>query len=217
MELTQVIKERKSVRVFKNEEIQLEIIEEVVSLALNAPSAINLQPWEFYIVYGEEKNRLGRVLLKAYKEKQISCGPGTDKPLPDVYRQRGIQAAESMEPFLKELGIPFNKFINEGSCNFYGAPVAIIICIDNCFPKTRFLDIGIVFSYLLLAAYDHKLATCPVGLILSYENEIKEFLNIPDNKSIAIGVAIGYPDPDNPLSKYKSTRDTMDKFIHWVG
>jgi nitroreductase len=217
MELIKAIKERKSIRAFKKDPVPLDTIEDVIKLSLNAPSAINLQPWDFYVVYGEEKNRLGRVLLKAYREKKISCGPGTDKPLPAIYNQRGVQAADTMQPFLDELGIPFNKFINEGSCNFYGAPVAVIICIDNCFPKIRFLDIGIILSYFLLAAHDYNLATCPVGLISAYEDEIKEFLNIPDNKSVAIGVALGYADEENPVTRYKSGRDSMDKFVNWVG
>jgi nitroreductase len=217
MELIKAIKERKSIRAFKKDPVPLDIIEQIITLSLNAPSAINLQPWEFYVVYGEEKNGLSQVLLKSYGEKKISCGPGTDKPLPAIYSQRGVQAAESMRPFLDELGIPFNQFINEGSCNFYGSPVAIIICIDNCFPKIRFLDIGIVLSYLLLAAYDYNLMTCPVGLISAYEDEIKDFLNIPENKSVAIGVALGYADLENPVTQYKSGRDSVDKFINWVG
>ena len=122
-----------------------------------------------------------------------------------------------MKPFLEELGIPLDKFVNEGSCDFYGAPAAIIICIDGCFPKSRFLDVGIVLAYLLLIAHEYGLATCPVGLIVAYENEIKEFLSIPDNKLVAIGVAIGYADFNSPINRYKSSRENLDKFINWRG
>jgi nitroreductase len=217
MDLIEAINQRKSIRAFSKKQVPLELIEEIIGISLKAPSAINLQPWDFYIVYGEEKARLSRVLLKAYKEKKISCGPGTEKPLPPVYNQRGVEAAESMQPFLDELGVPFNQFINEGSSNFYGAPVAVFICIDNCFPKIRLLDIGIILAHFLLTAYDYGLATCPIGLLLAYENEVKEFLDIPDDKSIAIAVALGYADDDNPITKYKSSRDKIEKFIHWVG
>ena len=122
-----------------------------------------------------------------------------------------------MQPFLDELGLTFNQFINEGSCNFYGAPVAIFICIDNYFPKIRFIDIGIVLSYFLLTAHAYGLSTCPIGLISAYENEVKEFLNIPDDKSVAIGIALGYVDTENPVTRYKSGRDKHENFIHWIG
>jgi nitroreductase len=217
MDILKVIKERKSIRAFRPDTVPLDVIEMVISQALNAPSAINLQPWEFYVVYGEEKVRLSRLLMKSYNEKKISCGPGTKKPLPASLSDRGKRATEEMQPYLKELGIPFDKFVNEGSCDFYGAPVAILIFIDDCFPKSRFLDIGIVLAYLLLIAQDYNLSTCPVGLLAAYENEIKDFLNIADNKLLAISLAVGYADTNNPINQYKSSRESSDKFIKWVG
>ena len=118
MELWQAIRERKSIRAYKHDPIPKETIEEILRLTIHAPSAINLQPWEFIVVTGEEKERLSRKLIKAYKEKQISCSPGNVKPLPETYRQRGIASSESMEPYLKQIGVPFKQFTNEGSCNF---------------------------------------------------------------------------------------------------
>jgi nitroreductase len=82
MDFLKVIKERKSIRAFKPDPIPKEKIEEILRLTIHAPSAINLQPWEFIVVTGEEKERLGRRLIKAYREKQISCSPGNVKPLP---------------------------------------------------------------------------------------------------------------------------------------
>lgn len=216
MDLIDIIKERKSIRAFKPDEVPKETITEIIKLATKAPSAINLQPWEFYVVYGEEKVRLGRTLLKAYHEKRISCGPGTDKPLPSVFRNRGTQGTEAMKPYLSDMGVSFDQFVNEGSCNFYGAPVAIIICLDDCFPKYNNLDIGIVLGYLLLIAHSFKLATCPIGLITAYEDEIKELLNIPENKRVVIGVALGYEDTLSPINQYKSTRDVIDNMVKWI-
>lgn len=216
MDIVDIIGERKSIRAFKPDEVPKEIISEIINLATKSPSAVNLQPWEFYVVCGEEKARLGRTLLKAYHEKRISCGPGTDKPLPNLYRTRGAQATEAMRPYLNDMGISFNQFVNEGSCNFYGAPVAIIICLDDCFPKSKNLDIGIVLGYLLLIAHNFKLSTCPVGLIVAYEEEIKELLNIPDNKKIVIGVALGYGDVASPINQYKSNRDVIDNMVKWI-
>jgi len=216
MDLLKVIKERKTVRAFKPDPIPKEKIEEILKLAIHAPSAINLQPWEFIVVTGEEKERLSRRLIKAYREKQISCGPGNVKPLPKTYGKRGAKTLELMNPFFEEMGVNSDKFINEGSCNFYGAPVAILICLDDSFPKARMVDIGLALGYLVLTAHEFGLATCPIGLIIAYEDEIKDLLNIPENKNVVIGVALGYPDGNIPINRFKSQRDNLEKFIRWI-
>jgi nitroreductase len=216
MDLLKVIKERKSIRAFKPDPISKEKIEEILRLSIHAPSAINLQPWEFIVVTGEEKERLSRRLIKAYKEKQIACSPGNVKPLPKSIAKRGAKALELMNPFFEEMGVKSDQFINEGSCNFYGAPVAILICLDDSFPKARMVDIGLALGYLVLAAHEFGLATCPIGLITAYEDEIKDLLNIPENKNVVIGVALGYPDGNISINRFKSQRDTLEKFVRWI-
>jgi len=216
MDLIKAIIERRSIRAFKPDPIPKDKIEAVLNLALHAPSAINLQPWEFVVVTGEEKERLSRRLIKAYKEKQVSCGPGNVKPMPKTVTQRGAKTLQEMTPFFEEMGVNSDPFINEGSCRFYGAPVAILICLDDSFPKSRLVDIGLVLGYILLIAHEQGLATCPIGLITAYEDEIKDLLNIPENKMVVIGVALGYPDLKSPINGFKSTRENLEMFIRWV-
>jgi len=216
MELLQAVKDRRSVRAFQATPVPREIIQEVLKLAINAPSANNLQPWEFVVVVDEEKERLGRTLTKAYKEKQISCGSGAIKPLPRTFRQRGIANLEAMKPYVEKTGVTVDRFINEGSCNFYGAPVAIILCLDDCFSARQMVDTGAAVAYLVLAAHALGLATCPIGLISAYEDEVKELLNIPENKKVVIGVALGYPDWENPVSRFRSSREDVDKLVRWI-
>ena len=216
MDLIKAIMERKSIRAFKPDPVSREKVKEVLDIAINAPSAINLQPWEFTVVMGEEKARLSRKLVKLYREKQISCSPGNVKPLADSFTRRGVASFELMNPILEQFGTDFNRFINEGSCNFYGAPTAIILCLDNAFSKARLVDIGIVLGFITLTAYSLGLGTCPIGLINAYEDDMKELLNIPDNKDVVIGVALGYPDWDSPLNNFKTPRDSLDNFIKWI-
>ena len=216
MDLLKVINERKSIRAFKTDPVPREKIEEILNLTIHAPSAINLQPWEFIVVTGEEKERLGRRLIKAYREKQISCGPGNVKPLPKTIAKRGAKTLELMNPLFEEMAVNSDKFINEGSCNFYGAPAAILICMDDSFPTARMVDIGIALAYFILTAHDFGFSTCPIGLITAYEDEIKDLLNIPENKNVVIGVALGYPNGDIPINHFKSPRDDLEKFVRWI-
>ena len=50
MDLLGVIKERRSTRAFKPDPLSREKIEEILKWTILAPSAINLQPWEFIVV-----------------------------------------------------------------------------------------------------------------------------------------------------------------------
>jgi len=216
MDLLKAIRERKSVRAFKPDPISREKIEEILNLALRAHSAINLQHWEFVVVMGEEKERLSRRLIKAYKEKQISCSPGNVKPLPKAFTQRGSKTLNLMKPFFDEMKVDLNQFVNEGSCNFYGSPVAILICLDDSFPHARFVDIGIILGYFLLLAHEFGLGTCPIGLITAYEDEIKDLLNISENKRVVIGIALGHPDGESPINCFKSPREDLTQLLRWI-
>jgi nitroreductase len=216
MDLLKAINERRSIRAFRAEPVPRKTIEEILRLTVHAPSAINLQPWEFVVVTGEEKARLSRRLIKAYHEKQIPCSPGNVKPLPKTYGKRGAKTLALMQPFFEEMGIDPNQYINEGSCNFYGAPVAILLCLDDSFPEARMVDIGIALGYLALTAHEFGLGTCPIGLITAYTDEIKDLLNIQENKNVVIGVALGYPDWDIPINRFKSQRDHLEKFVRWI-
>jgi nitroreductase len=216
MDLLKTIRERRSARAFQPVSIPGETIEAILRLTINAPSANNLQPWEFVVVRDEEKDRLSRRFIKSYKEKQISCGSGAVKPLPEAIRQRGIQTLESMKPYVEQIGTSMDSFTNEGSCNFYGAPVAIIICLDDCFSARQMVDVGTAVGYLVLAAQAFGLATCPIGLIADYADEIKDLLNIPENKKVVIGVALGYADHENPMSQFKSSRADLSELVRWI-
>jgi len=83
MDLLKGIEERRSTRAFLERPVEREKIETLINYATQAPSAINLQPWELTVVSGEEKKRLSRLLVKRMKERNISCGPGAKSPLPE--------------------------------------------------------------------------------------------------------------------------------------
>jgi nitroreductase len=50
MELSETIKGRRSIRAFKKQDVPEEIVEKLIDAARWAPSAGNIQPWEFVIV-----------------------------------------------------------------------------------------------------------------------------------------------------------------------
>lgn len=214
MDVLDAIRQRRSTRVFLANPVERDRIEALVSLAANAPSAINMQPWEVVVVGGEEKSRLSGLLVKRMRERRISCGPGARNPLQErfVERQRGL--LRTLRPHI-DASVPFEDFVNEGSCDFYGAPTALILTLDQAFSDARLTDIGIITGYLVLAAHGMGLGTCPIGLITAFDEEIREQLNLPEEKRVVIGIALGYPDLRSPLNQARSERAPLEEMVKW--
>lgn len=215
MNLTRIMDQRKSVRRYLDKPVKRAEIEHVIRCAGMAPSAINLQPWEYVVTYGDEKNRLVQRLLKTHSVKNVSCGPGTSDPLPPEFSLRSKKAVNAMKPQVARVDPDFNHFIEQGSCSFYGAPVAIIVCMDKIFPAVRYLDVGLSISYLLLAAQEKGLSTCPIGLITEYGEEIKDSLNIDAGKEVLLGIALGYADDAAPENNMKPEREPVREILTW--
>jgi len=215
MNVYSAMKQRRSIRAYLKRPVARTDIEEIFHYAGLAPSAINLQPWEYVVVYGEEKDRLARRLNKVHAERKVPCGPGTSAKLPEKFSRRSREVSKLMQPLIAEAGPAFNQFIEEGSCSFYGAPVAIMVTIDKLFPKIRYLDLGLSISYLLLAAEAKGLGTCPIGLITAYAADIADVLSIPDTREIVLGIALGYADEASPINNFKTERVDQNEILNW--
>jgi nitroreductase len=68
------------------------------------------------------------------------------------------------------------------------------------------VDVGIAVGYMVLAAHNMGLGTCPIGLISAFADEIKELLNIHEQKDVIMGIGVGYPDPDSQVNLATSDR-----------
>lgn len=216
MNVLETIRTRRSVRAFKDEPVSRDILEQVLRDAGRAPSAINMQPWEVHAVLGEERKLLSRRLLRAYRERQITCGPGSTMIIPDRFLQRSRQCADAMTPLLARMGTDMKTFVNEGSLDFYGAPAVVLIFLDESFVPDRMTDAGLFAGYLVLAAAGHGLASCPIGLVVGYQEEIKDHLNIPESKKMVVSVALGYPDETAAINEFKAPRADLKEFVRWV-
>ncbi len=216
MDLLEIIRTRGSTRAFRDEPVPRELLEQVLCDASRAPSSLNIQPWEVHIVLGEERKRLSRQLMRSYRERGVTCGPGTVRPLPDRFIMRARECAERMTPLVEQMGEDFKTYINEGSLNFYGAPATALIFMDECFPPERMTDLGCFIAFLLLAAAGHGLASCPIGLVKAYEEVVKEHLNVSESKSLVLSVALGFADHAAAVNTFRSPRAELREFVRWI-
>jgi len=77
MDVKDAILARRSIRKYKDDKIDYEILENGVKMAVKAPSAHNRQPWKFKIVSTEEKNKIADILEDKTKDIKGHTGPHT--------------------------------------------------------------------------------------------------------------------------------------------
>jgi len=169
------------------------------------------------VVAGEEREKLVQGLVSAYRAKAITYNPSKGKTIPQHYVDRTRQFFREIHPFIQEAGFQTRNFVEEGSYQFYNAPVAILAAMERCFSRSRLMDIGFAAQNLMLSAHALGLGTCPLALILTCEDVIRKELEIPENQEIVLGIALGYPNTDSPLNRFKSSRDALNEMVTWKG
>lgn len=69
MEFNQVVKNRRSIRNFKQEQIDKKVIEKILNDALLSPSAHNKQPWTYYVLTLDKKNEIENLITEKITNK----------------------------------------------------------------------------------------------------------------------------------------------------
>lgn len=226
MKLLEGIKSRKSIRAFKTDSVPVETLMEILSVSVRAPSGVNLQPWEFFIVKGEalkdlkhaslEEHRLGKTPKPELPTGEIK---GIAPALEGVFKERQVELAKQI---FELLGISKHdkkgmEEWNERMVQFYNAPTVIIVVIDRTLQGAwPILDIGLVTQNIVLATQEYGLGSCVMRAIVDYPEQIRRIVGIPESKRIIIGIAIGYPDMNHPINRLKTKRERIDEIVTLV-
>ena len=98
MEALRGLKERRSVRAFKDEEIPLKDLEEIVDCARLAPTANNKQPWSFIVVRDEGTlEELGEVCsYGSFIAESSACIIVLGEPDEKYFLEDGCAATENI-------------------------------------------------------------------------------------------------------------------------
>ena len=70
--MIQEIENRRSIRKYKPDELERNLIEEIIYSASLAPSAKNRQPWKFIVYQEEEKNKLVDVMRQGINSEKTT-------------------------------------------------------------------------------------------------------------------------------------------------
>ena len=225
MDLSETILARKSVRAFKTDPVPRKVLEEILEGATRAPSWGNTQPWEFFIVGGEKLLDLKESLANVALEPARPDIPFvTEFPEPYGTRRRHLGQTVLEAQGIDRKDKSGRRRWHGRMTRFFDAPQAIVVAVDRSFYQMEnFVNVwalfgcGSVAMNIALLAIHHGLGTCLEVAPVAYPDVIRGILEIPDSKLMVIAIAIGYPDWDNPVNRFRSEREPLDRIVKWYG
>jgi nitroreductase len=224
MDTATAVKKRKSTRAFKPAPIPQKILNEIMALALWAPSWANTQPWEFVIAAGSKLEEIKQSFVANIDaEPKLDIARPWGFPEPYASRTGRLMATEQRIRGIKREDREARGWWRLQGLKNYGAPCVIYILIDRAFYFQEeinawlLFDCGLVVENIMLLATDHGLGTVAQAQAVQYPEVLRQALDIPDSKLIVLGIAIGYPDEKDPINSFRSEREPLDSMSKWYG
>lgn len=172
------ISQRHATRVYSPEPVKRSDIEALLHAAVQAPTAMHLEPWAFVVV--QDRALLDRISARA---KAIMQTPrGSD--------HRELARAPDRAVAL---------FTDPAFHIFYNAGTLIVICGKPMGPFV-IADCWLAAENLMIAATALGLATCPIGFALPAlaDPELKAELGIPAEVTAYAPIIVGVPSGPMP-------------------
>ena len=222
MKFDEVVLGRRSCRGYKQEPVPKPLIEEILALAMRAPSSMNTQPWHFYVITGEPLDRIRRgnterILAGHPDSREFRKG----QPFAGAHRDRQIGVAKQL---FSAMGIARDDkdarqdWVLRGFRQF-DAPVCVIITYDRVLDgsdDTPF-DCGAVATALVNAAWSRGLGTVINSQGIMQSPVVREHAGIPDDQVIMKSIALGWPDESFPANAVVSERKSVEEAAVFVG
>ena len=166
MDAIQAITTRQSIPVLKSDPVPRDLIEQILTAAVQAPNHHRVRPWRFVVLMGEARRRLGEVMAQS-KKKDNPDGP---EAVLDVERAKPLRA-----PVLIAVGVekPLDPKVIE---------------IENV------CAVAAAAENLLLAAHALGLGGMWRTGPAAYDQEVKAHLGFASDQHIIAFLYIGYPE-----------------------
>ncbi len=216
MPLSELLKNRVSIRAFLDKIVSEKKLKQIFSDAQLSPSNCNVQPWQIHVVSGAKKDEL--------KDKLIEAVMSGNAPNPDFnweVRYRGIlrdRQFESANSLYSQMDIErsdkqarMTALIRNWT--FFDAPHALFFTMEKYLDIMGAVDLGIYAQTLSLLMTENGIASCFQGALGQFPDPVRNSLNIPDNFGILFGMSFGYADEKAPVNKTKTDRAPIEEAV----
>ncbi len=222
MTYDEVVRGRRSIRGFLDKPVPRAVMEEIIELAMRAPSSFNNQCWNFTVVTGDPLDA-----IRAGNTEGILAGKPDSREfrtftkVPDEHRGRQIEIAKQL---FGAMGIERDDkdgrqdWVLRGFRQF-DAPVSVVVTYDRVILGSDIapFDCGAVTNALVNAAWSRGLGCVINSQGIMQSPVVREHARIPEDQVIMICVAMGYPDDSFPANAVVSRRKSLEEAARFVG
>lgn len=178
-DLKQLFTQRRSIREFLDKPVARELLLEMIHDSCLAPSAANIQPWQFIVV-------LDKALMKTLSDES----------------KKNILAGIKKQP--DSPVTPYLSTLEQASYNiFYNAPCLVYMVGNPKIPSLAF-DLSLAAAYFMFSATAKGLGTCWIGLGKEIRDpQLLEAIGMPAGYKIIAPIIVGYPREIPPIPTRK--------------
>jgi nitroreductase len=225
MNVSDAVRQRISTRGFLDKPISKAEVSDLLELAQRAPSGGNVQPWKVIAVSGAAQAEIIALAQRVLAADPMAVIP-MDRPVyPDfnqlspVYNERRKRVGEMM---YAKVGIPkedragrLRWFAN--NYRFFGAPVGLFLVIDKRMGHGQWAHMGMFMQTIALLAEERGWGTCMQECWARVRNELAAHFGLDENHMVYAGIALGYPDPNEPANELYAERAPQSEVVEFRG
>lgn len=219
MSVSEALASRISCRAYTDEPVSDDLLEELLVSAAQAPSGGNVQPWRVWTFTGETLDAFTGRIRELRAEHPMGEGPEYDVYPADLWEPYRTRRFSNGEELYGSLGIEradkarrreqFGK-----NFEFFGAPAAVLLAIERRMGPPQWSDLGGFLQSFMLLATERGLGTCAQEAWTSWHRAAYEMIDIPQEVMIFCGIAVGHPDTEAPVNRWRSTRADAAEWLH---
>jgi nitroreductase len=226
--IQQAMDSRMSARAFTQQAVSKETITDILHLASRSPSGTNTQPWKVYVLQGESRNSLVTKVCAAHDEIRAHPEKAADyREAYDYYPEKWVS------PYIdrrRENGWSLYGLLGIGKADkdkmhlqhqrnykFFDAPVGLMFTLDKVMGRGSLVDYGMFLQSVMLAARAHGLHTCPQAAWNGFATIILPHIGAGPDEMLVCGMALGYADEQDIVNTFRTPREAVASFTHWLG
>ena len=214
---SQIANERRSIRGFRPDPLPEELVWQIFSDALRAPSNCNTQPWFVHVAAGQVLEELRGELPQRFAAGDMSLDYPYDGKYEGVYKERQYASAAAL---YDALGIPREEkakrqtwFLRNFS--FFDAPAVAFFTLPESFGLREACDLGMFAQTVMLGITARGLGSCPQTALGFMAHVIKPALNIPEDQKLLFGLSFGYPNDEDPANNAVTDRARLEDIVRF--
>jgi nitroreductase/NAD-dependent dihydropyrimidine dehydrogenase PreA subunit len=194
-ELVSLLRQRRSVRKYTDEEVSDEVIHDLIDAAILAPSGHNEQSWAFTVIKDPDE-------LDAVRNAAAEFYSGLLAALEDeesrgqMIEAMGEEAVEGLDGIAPAVKLILRAHDRGDDRMIWGAPALVLAHAPEQDP-TGGESTHYAVGNLMLAAVAKGLGSCLIGFLTipaAFDETLRAALHVPDGHALHASLALGWPD-----------------------